>query len=155
MPNSDHLSADPRVIFELFNEIGIIGQLSRTLFEARMEDGMTLPQFSVLNHLSRLGDGKTPLSLARAFQVPKTTMSHTLASLEKAHRIEVCPNPEDGRGKLVYLTETGKIARESAIAALGPDILRLMPTFSTEDALEILPALRKLRQELDNTRDPV
>ena len=53
--------------FALFNEIGIIAQLSRALFEARLPEGIHLPQFAVINHMVRLGDGKTPLALARAF----------------------------------------------------------------------------------------
>jgi DNA-binding MarR family transcriptional regulator len=71
-----------RAIFRLFNEIGIIEQLSRALFEARLPKGVTRPHFSVLNHLMRVADGRTPLELARAFQVPKTTLSHTLAAGE-------------------------------------------------------------------------
>ena len=52
--------------FRLLNEIGIIAQLSRTLLEARLPSGFVLAQFSVLNHLVRVSDGQTPLTLARA-----------------------------------------------------------------------------------------
>jgi hypothetical protein len=61
--------------FRLFNEIGIIEQLSRARFEARLPKGVLVPHFTVLNHLMRVEDGRTPLELARAFQVPKTTLS--------------------------------------------------------------------------------
>lgn len=59
--------------FRLFNEIGIIGQLSRTLLEARLPPGFVMAQFTVLNHLVRMGDGRTPLAIAQAFQVPKNS----------------------------------------------------------------------------------
>jgi DNA-binding MarR family transcriptional regulator len=154
MPNSDPLS-DTRLLFELFNEIGIIEQLSRTVFESVMTDGMTVPQFSVLNHLVRVGDGRTPLALARAFQVPKTSMSHTLAKLDEAAFIEMQPNPDDGRGKLVFITDKGRTARESAIAALGPEIARILPVFSAQEASNLLPGLRKLRAFMDKARDPI
>jgi hypothetical protein len=72
----------PARLFPLFNEIGIIEQLSRARFEARLPQGVTGPHFSVLNHLMRVADGRTPLELARAFQVPKTTLSHTLGAGE-------------------------------------------------------------------------
>ena len=69
--------------FNFFNEIGIIAQLSRTLLEARLPDGMTAMHFFIVNHLIRVADGRTPLDLARAFQVPKTSMTHSLAGLER------------------------------------------------------------------------
>ena len=55
--------------FRLFNEIGIIGQLSRTLLEARLPPGFVMAQFSVLNHLVRVGDGRLPLH--RPFRFPR------------------------------------------------------------------------------------
>ena len=69
--------------FSLFNEIGIIEQLGRALFESQLPDGFLMSHFSVLNHLIRVQDGQTPLKLAQAFQLPKTTMTHTLSVLEK------------------------------------------------------------------------
>ena len=38
--------ADPR-IFALLTEINIIAQLSRSLMEARLEDGVSMPQFAL------------------------------------------------------------------------------------------------------------
>jgi hypothetical protein len=39
-----------RLLFALLNEIGIVAQLARTLFE-RSGAPLALPQFTVLNHL--------------------------------------------------------------------------------------------------------
>ena len=140
------------VYFALFNEIGIIAQLSRALFEARLPDGLLLPHFSVINHMVRLGDGKTPLDLARAFQVPKTTMTHTLSNLEKHGFVHIAPNPEDGRSKCVFLTEAGRRFRADAIGALGPD-LHLMSAEIPEDAVaSLLPSLEEIRKYLDANR---
>lgn len=141
-------------MFELFNEVGIIAQLSRALLESRLEDGLTIHHFTALNHLVRLGDGRTPIDLARAFQVPKTSMSHTLAGLEKRGLIQLRPNPADGRGKLVILTDAGRELRERAVANITPDLARMIPEFGSDEAQSILPVLRKLRSLLDNARDP-
>ncbi len=141
-----------RLYFEFFNEIGILAQLSRALFEARLEDGLTVPHFSVLNHLVRLGDGRAPLAIANAFQVPKTTMTHTLAGLEKRGLIEMKPNPEDGRSKLVYITQAGRNARENNIDKLGEDVGKLVSLFEPGRILDILPELRDLRKVLDENR---
>jgi lipopolysaccharide export system permease protein len=72
---------DP-ALFALLNEIGIIEQLARNRFERAQPDGLRLPHFAVLNHLVRLGDGRTPGQIARAFQLTKATMTNTLQRLE-------------------------------------------------------------------------
>jgi DNA-binding MarR family transcriptional regulator len=127
--------------------------LSRALFEARLPPGFVLPQFAVLNHLVRVRDGQTPMALARAFQVPKTSMAHSLSVLESAHLIEFRPNPKDGRSKLVYITEAGRAFRQSAIESLTPDIARIAATIPSERAAELLPGLEALRKFLDADRD--
>jgi DNA-binding MarR family transcriptional regulator len=139
-------------LFALFNEIGIIAQLSGSLFERRLPEGFLVSHFAVLNHLVRLGDGRTPLEIARAFQVPKTTMTHTLQGLEKAGLIAVAPNPADGRSKCVMLTDAGRSFRDTAIAALGPDLARLATAIPPARIAEILPVLAEVRVWLDRER---
>jgi len=143
----------PESTFEVFNEIGIIEQLSRAMFQARLPDGVLVTHFSVVNHLIRVADGRTPLELARAFQVPKTTMTHTLAGLEKHGFVEMRPNPEDARSKRVWLTETGARFRDEAIASLMPDLQKMLDHISREELQAILPTLTKLRKILDEARD--
>jgi DNA-binding MarR family transcriptional regulator len=139
--------------FRLFNEIGIIEQLSRTIFEARLPPGFVLAQFSVLNHLVRVADGRTPYDLARAFQVPKTSMTHSLAVLGRAGLIEFRPNPKDGRSKLVHITPAGRKFRDEAIASLAPDFQRLAHAVPPQQVARLLPDLEALRQFLDRDRD--
>lgn len=140
-------------LFELFNEIGIIAQLSRASFEARLPKGVLLPHFSVLNHLVRVGDGPTPLHLANAFQVPKTSMTHTLASLEKAHYIVLRPHEKDGRSKRVYITEQGAAFRDHAIGLLAPDMAKMVSDLDMDAMEALIPHLRALREYLDAARD--
>ncbi|MEL6316640.1 MAG: MarR family transcriptional regulator [Pseudomonadota bacterium] len=145
---------DPaRAYFEFFNEIGIIAQLTRAIFEARLPDGITQPHFSVLNHLVRVEDGRTPLALARAFQTPKTSMTHTLAGLEERGLVEMRPNPEDGRSKQVWLTQAGRAFRERAIQSLAPDVAELARRISADDVAEMTPRLARIRAVLDAARD--
>ncbi|RVT86870.1 MarR family transcriptional regulator [Rhodobacteraceae bacterium CCMM004] len=143
---------DLKTWFAVFNEIAIVAQLSRALFEARLPDGVVVPQFAVLNHLVRVGEGPTPLDLARAFQVPKTTMTHTLAGLERRGLVEMRPNPADGRSKTVWLTDAGRAFREEAIARLGPDVAALARALPTERYAALLPELETLRRTLDAMR---
>ena len=139
--------------FELFNEIGIIHQLAGTEFNRRLPEGLHVSHFGVINHLCRLGDGRTPQQIARAFQVTKPPMTNTLAKLSAHGFIEVRDNPADGRSKLVFLTRKGRSFREKAIATLDPLLDELDRTLKTRTAKEPLPSLRALREYLDKRRD--
>ncbi len=144
----------PEDIFNaFFLEAGILSQLSRALVEARLPDGFTLPQFSVLNHLVRVRDARTPLELARAFQVPKTSMTHSLAVLERHGLIEMRPNARDGRSKCVFITEAGRAFQTATLAGLTPDLLALAARFPAERLAQVLPVLTDLGQMMDVMRD--
>lgn len=148
------MSENRKLLFQFFNEVGIIQQLSSTLFNKRLPDGLHVSHFSVLNHFVRLGDGRTPLALARAFQVTKGTMTHTLSELEKRGFIRLEPNQQDGRSKLVFITDAGRTYHRQAIANLEPLIERFQGKLDFDTMTEILPHLSKIRQVLDENRDP-
>ncbi|MEM7076451.1 MAG: MarR family winged helix-turn-helix transcriptional regulator [Pseudomonadota bacterium] len=139
--------------FAVFNEIGIIAQLARAAMEDQLPDGMILPHFSVLNHLIRVRDGQTPLVLARAFQVPKTSMTHTLAGLGRRGLIEMRANPSDARSKCVWITVAGRRLRNQAIADLVEAFEPVATRFTKERAEAMLPELRALRKIMDAARD--
>ena len=108
----------------------------------------------MLNHLVRVSDGQTPLALARAFQVPKTSMTHSLAVLERAGLIALQANPKDGRSKLVHITDAGRAFRQSTIDALSPDLSRIATAIEPDQFAKMLPDLESLRQFLDAERAP-
>lgn len=139
--------------FRLFNEVGIIEQLGRAMLEAWLPHGFVAAQFTVLNHLIRVSDGQTPLALARAFQVAKTSMTHSLAVLEGAGLVRLAPNPEDGRSKQVWITEAGRKFRDDAIAGVAQDFVRIASEIPTDEAAAMLPGLTRLRELLDRMRD--
>ena len=153
MPDTQDPPPITGLYFRLFNEIGILSQLSRAMFEARLPDGLVLPHFSVINHLIRVKDGQTPLALARAFQVPKTSMTHTLAGLEKRGMVEMRANPEDARSKQVWLTDAGRIFRDEAIAGLAPDVNEIADVLDPAEVEMLIGKLEVLRKRLDAARD--
>lgn len=146
---------DDPPLFAFFNEIGIIEQLARNRFEQIMPHGLKLPHFSVLNHFVRLGVEQNPLALARAFQVSKGTMTNTIQRLEAKGFVSVRPDPRDGRGKIVAITDTGRAARNDAIAALAPLLATLEEAFSAEAFAQAVPFLSSVRAWLDRERDPL
>lgn len=150
---SDKTQMNPMALFQIFNEIGIIEQLSRTILEARLPKGLIAPHFAVLNHLIRVADGRTLVELARSFQVPKTSMTHTVSGLNKHGLVMVRPNPNDGRSKCVWITEEGRTLRDQVIADLTPEFQDLLSTFDTSRLMDILPVLTDLRIFLDEHRN--
>ncbi|MEZ5812103.1 MAG: MarR family transcriptional regulator [Rhizobiaceae bacterium] len=145
--------ASPEDVFGFFNEIGIVAQLSGNAFERAMPEGMTLPQFALLNHMARLGDGWSPLRLARAMQVTKGAMTNTLRHLERKAMIETRPDERDGRAKKVFMTAAGHVARDECIAALTPYLQRLAADIPPAEFAAALPFLEKVRRWLDEERD--
>jgi DNA-binding MarR family transcriptional regulator len=141
------------IYFQFFTEIGIIDQLARARMEARLPPGLIQPHFTVINHLIRVQDGRTPLELARAFQVAKTTMTHTLAGLEKHGLVETRPNPDDGRSKRVFLTDKGRAFRDATVADLAQGFAPLMARFDAAQIAAVLPFLTEIRKFLDENRD--
>lgn len=147
------MTQDP-IAFEFFNEIGIIDQLISTMLTNRLPKGMSIAQFTVLNHFVRLKlDEKSPADLASAFQVSRPTMTSTLARMERAGLIAVRADPHDGRAKRVSLTDAGRAMRERCIAAVT-ELAPIIGGIASDDDLKaMLPALRQIRQGLDRLRD--
>ena len=143
---------DPSIFYEVFLEVGIIAQLSRAMLEERMPEGLMQPHFSVLSHLIRVSDGRTPLAIADAFQVPKNTMTHTLKGLESNGLIRLESNPDDGRSKLVYITGQGKKMHRDILNALVPGMKIMASEFDLEKLATTLPTLQELRKYLDKKR---
>ncbi len=140
------------LLFSYFTEIGIIAQLSATMFERQLPEGLTLAQFSVLNWFTRVDDEATPSRLARAFQVTGGAMTNTLGKLQSKGLIKVEPDPLSGRKKRVTMTEAGRRLRETAIKEAMP----LFEEFYEEMDMQVirrqLPELEQFRQFLDEYR---
>ncbi len=144
---------DP-LAFKVLNEIGIIDQLASHAFSQVLPRGMTIAQFTVLNHFVRLGhEYRTPAQLASAFQVSRPTISNTLARMERAGLVAIEPDPDDGRGKRVSITDKGRALRENCIARLAEPLADMQARVPSELIEKLDPLLTQLRQILDQMRD--
>jgi DNA-binding MarR family transcriptional regulator len=139
--------------FRFLTEVGIIAQLAGAAFEKALAPGMTMPQFSVLHHLARLGGEWTPVRLANAMQVTKGAMTNTLGHLAGKDFIAIRPDDRDGRAKLVSLTSKGRHARDKAIGALAPELDALVAGLPDGLMPQAIPLLETVRRFLDQRRD--
>ncbi len=140
------------VYFRLFNEIGIINQLTTNRAERAMPHGLTMSQFSVLNHFSRGLPPKPPLELANAFQVTKGAMTNTLKQLESKGFVDIVPHEKDKRSKIVSMSDKGRAAHLDAQMALAEHFSDFSDAFSPEEIETQIPGLEKLRIWLDENR---
>jgi DNA-binding MarR family transcriptional regulator len=140
------------MVFSFFTEIGIISQLSSTLFESVLPQGLSLAQFGVLNWFSRVDSVATPGRLAKAFQVTGGAMTNTLKKLEHRQLILIEPDPESGRKKRVTMTKKGEQMRELAIDASAPLLSELTDKFDKNFILNQIKELAEVRRYLDERR---
>ncbi|MFV0360905.1 MarR family winged helix-turn-helix transcriptional regulator [Tropicimonas sp.] len=132
----------------LFSEIFTIEQLAHNRLTKALPRGMEISQFSVLNHLARLNEERTPAQLAQAFHLTRGAMTNTLSKLEWAGHIHVRPDWDDARRKLISISPSGRAAREAAIAAVSPIIADVVAEIGPERVRQALPVLRELREKL-------
>lgn len=129
----------------LFGELFMADQLARARLSRVLPRGMELSHFSVLNHLARGNEERSPAQLARAFHVTRGAMSNTLAKLEWAGHVHIRPDWDDARRKFVAISPAGRAARDAAIQAILPMIAQTVHDLGEDRVRAALPVLRDLR----------
>lgn len=133
----------------LFGELFMADQLARNRVSKALPKGMELSHFSVLNHLARINDERTPAQLARAFHVTRGAMTNTLTKLEWAGHIHIRPDWDDARQKFVTISPAGRAARDAAVAAVIPMIADVVQALGADKVRAVLPVLREMRIKLE------
>lgn len=138
--------------FRFFNEIGIINQLVSNRVERVLPHGLTLSQFTVLNHFSRGLPPASPLELANAFQVTKGAMTNTLKQLEGKGFISIVPHESDGRSKIVSISDSGRAAHRQAASEMTKALHGFTEAVESSEIADALPLLQNVRIWLDENR---
>lgn len=133
----------------LFGELLTADQLARNRIHKALPKGMELSHFSVLNHLARLQEERTPGQLAKAFHVTRGAMTNTLSKLEWAGHVHIRPDWDDARKKLVAISPAGRSARDAAVQAVAPFIADVVKSLGVDRVRAVLPVLRELRIRLE------
>jgi DNA-binding MarR family transcriptional regulator len=134
----------------LFGELFMADQLARNRISKVLPKGMELSHFSVLNHLARINEERTPAQLARAFHVTRGAMTNTLSRLEWAGHIHIRPDWEDARQKFVAISPSGRSARDAAVATVVPLIGDMVQALGQDRVRALLSVLRELRVRLED-----
>lgn len=143
-------SASNSLAVALFSEILTNEQLIRNRLSRVLPKGMEISHFSVLNHLARTGDERSPAQLAKSFHVTRGAMTNTLSKLEWAGYVHIRPDWDDARRKMVAISPSGRQARDAAIAAITPMVSELISDLGEDKVRASLPVLRELRSKLES-----
>lgn len=135
----------------LFGEILMTDQLARARLAKVLPKGMEISHFSVLNHLTRANDERSPAQLADVFHVTRGAMTNTLNKLEVAGYVHIRPDWDDARRKMVSISPAGRHARETAIAGIAPMINEIANDLGEDKVRAALPILRELRLRLEDS----
>lgn len=136
----------------LFSEIFMADQLAHNRLTKALPRGMEISHFSVLNHLARTSEERTPAQLAQSFHVTRGAMTNTLNKLEWAGHIHIRPDWDDARRKFVSISPSGRAARDAAIAAIAPILSDVVDAIGADKVRAALPVLRELRIRLGDSR---
>ena len=134
----------------LFSEIFMADQLARNWLSRALPKGMEISHFSVLNHLARGNEEKSPAQLARTFHVTRGAMTNTLARLEWAGHVHIRPDWDDARRKFVTISPAGRRARDEALQVIAPIVAEVVDAIGADKVRAVLPVLRALRTRLDD-----
>lgn len=133
----------------LFSEMFMADQLARNRVSKALPKGMEISHFSVLNHLARTQEERTPAQLAKMFHVTRGAMTNTLSKLEWAGHIHIRPDWDDARRKFVSISPAGRAARNAALASIMPVMGDVVKSIGPERVRAALPVLRELRGRLE------
>ncbi len=114
--------------------------------EAFKSADLAIWEFDVLAALRRAGEPfqLSPAQLVKATMVTSGTLSNRLDLLSERALIERHPNPVDGRGVLVSMTEQGReLVDRAMIALVGHEEKQLEPLTQAQRA-ELIELLRQL-----------
>jgi DNA-binding MarR family transcriptional regulator len=133
----------------LFGELFMADQLAKSRITKALPKGMELSHFSVLNHLARMNEERTPAQLAKAFHVTRGAMTNTLTKLVWAGHIHIRPDWDDARQKFVAISPAGRAARDAAVAAVAPMIVDVVNALGLDRVKAVLPVLREIRLRME------
>ncbi|MFM0010180.1 MarR family winged helix-turn-helix transcriptional regulator [Paraburkholderia sediminicola] len=110
------------------------------------EAGLQSGEFDVLATLRRSGDPYmlSPTQLYEAAMISSGGMTNRLDRLERAGLVERLPDPNDRRGKLIALTESGKHVIDETIGRHVANEERLLSVLTPAEQEKLSALLKKL-----------
>ena len=145
----------PDLDFTPLQVLSRVGRLSRHLERARRaafaSSGLEPWEFDVLSALRRAGSPYrlTPKALLQQTLVSSGTMTNRIDRLVERGLVDRATDPNDGRGILVRMTQTGQERVDDAISTLLQAETELLDGLTGADQDRLSALLRKLSLDFD------
>ncbi len=95
--------------------------------------------------------GVSPRDIALSCRIPKQTLTGMLRELEQRGEVSFAPNPDDARGKLVFLTEKGWQRRAELVGSLHSAEQAALTAMGEEQAQLLVETAISFLEQLENT----
>ena len=92
----------------------------------------------------RGGDGMAPSELAEKVGVTRATISNMLQRMERDGLVDIRPAEQDGRGKIVNLTQEGRDFMEEILPPHYLRVSKLMEKLTEDEQKKLIMLLEKL-----------
>jgi DNA-binding MarR family transcriptional regulator len=125
-----------------------VDQLVRARLAKALPKGLELSHFSILNHLVMVDAERSPVDLARTFNITKGAITNTLGKLEVAGYIHIRPDWDDARRKWIGISGAGRAVREEALRSMKPLFDEVANKLGEDRLRKTLPIIRDLRLAL-------
>ena len=136
---------DPSPLDVVGRLLVIAGYLDKSVNEALGECGLTLGQFDILATLRRQGpNGRmTPTQLMKSVMLTSGGMTNRIDRLEIMGWIARLDDPEDRRGVVVMLTETGRRVIDEATEVRFQEAEASLPPLNAAEMKQLTHLLRR------------
>lgn len=134
-----------RLFFRLFQASNILQK------QAASAVGLTTVQWAVLGALSRQGyeDGISFNDLTEYLIVSRQSLDGVLKRLEREGHVRRIPHPDDGRARLVLLTDQGRQFWESLQPRIHDFYAQGLKGLGFDETVSLLHYLNKLQKDLE------
>lgn len=139
LKNYDHLIG--------YNIIEISRKVTVMMNKALSPIDLTFPQYRVLSRLF-IENGMTHKVLGERLSLTAQTLTPMLSLLEKKGWIKRTKNPDDGRNKMVYLTEKGLEKRNEAFSIIMDHESQYFIIFGDENSRQLVEWLKTINEGL-------
>nr|WP_008062357.1 MULTISPECIES: MarR family transcriptional regulator [unclassified Pseudomonas]EJN23277.1 transcriptional regulator [Pseudomonas sp. GM78]NYU04073.1 MarR family transcriptional regulator [Pseudomonas sp. SbOxS1]WCM48682.1 MarR family transcriptional regulator [Pseudomonas sp. WJP1] len=144
MNNSDTRSVPNTLFFRLFQTGNVLQR------QVQKEMGISTVQWAVLGALSRerYEGGISFFELTEYLFVSRQSLDGVLKRMERDNHVLRVPHPDDGRARLVQLTDTGRAFWDSLQERIQTFYQQALKGFSFDDSVSLLHYLNKLQGDM-------
>ncbi|WP_253448725.1 MarR family winged helix-turn-helix transcriptional regulator [Halomonas sp. Y3] len=145
MAAQDDRSVANRLFFRLFQASNILQKQTVSAV------GLTTVQWAVLGALSRRGyeGGIAFNDLTEYLIVSRQSLDGVLKRLEREGHVRRIPHPDDGRARLILLTDQGRAYWESLQPQIHDFYAQGLKSLGFDETVSLLHYLNKLQKDLE------